>query len=570
LKDILRLLQLTRRYAGAYSTATVALLVGSAAFLYIPPQLGRLMAALNMVAPGQSDTAAMRAVLTGAALLAVHGVASLVYSFLVSYVAERIVNVLRARFFWNLINQRLDVHPPKALGQIASEFASDLALVQDGLSTTLVEWIRHSLVTVGAFTALFLIDSRMTAFAIAGVGVIAGVLLLFIRKATASLMIIQQCRANVMTLLLESASNAYIIQAYGRGAYMNRRFASRLTEMFARVWRQMFLVASMNPVCLVLFAGVMGALFLYGLQELRNGRLNVPQLISYFTFAAVLVASVSQVGYLSGRLRQAGAMLAKHERMLARPETPRSGEAATAGCMESTPRPLGFDVRGVSFTYPGMEAPAVSDASFLVPPGKVTAIVGESGGGKSTLAAMLCGIYRPQSGAVEVLDRGGEPTGRASADFGPQIAIVPQEPFLFAGTVLENIAFGREEIPESQVRQAARLARIHDFIMALPHGYETRLDEAGKNLSRGQRQRLAIARALAGRPGVVIMDEATASLDVISERAIKGAIDDLRGDVTFVIIAHQGALLTGVDHRIVVRCGAVTSEVMTDAGGVLC
>ena len=203
-------------------------------------------------------------------------------------------------------------------------------------------------------------------------------------------------------------------------------------------------------------------------RSFETAALNVPLLISYFTFAAVLVASVSQVGYLSGRLRQAGAMVAKHERMLARPQPPRSGEAATAGSMESLPRPLGFDVRSVSFTYPGMEAPSVSDASFVVPPGKVTAIVGESGGGKSTLAAMLCGIYRPQSGAVEVLDRGGESTGRAPADFGPQIAIVPQEPFLFAGTVMENIAFGREEIPESQLRQAARLGAHTRFHHGAP------------------------------------------------------------------------------------------------------
>ncbi len=209
-----------------------------------------------------------------------------------------------------------------------------------------------------------------------------------------------------------------------------------------------------------------------------------------------------------------------------------------------------------------------------MPAGKVTAIVGESGSGKSTLAAMLCGLYQPQRGSIAMLGDGDESIGMGGCYPG-QIAMVPQEPFLFAGTILENITFGREEITEARARRAADAARIHDFIAALPNGYHTNLDEAGKNLSRGQRQRIAIARALAGEPTAVILDEATASLDIVSERAIKAVIDDLRGSVTFVIIAHQGALLSGVDHCVALRCGEVISTddgraFSVEAGGVLC
>ena len=577
MRDLLRLLKLTRAYAGSYSIAIAALVVGSAAFLFIPPQLGKLMASLGGLEAGQSAGPATNAVIASAALLALHGAAALVYTFLVSYVAERIINDMRARFFCNLVNERLDARPPKALGQIASEFSSDLSLVQDGLSTTLIDCIRHGLVTIGAFTALFLIDFRMTVIALAGVGAVAGVVLLFIRRATASLITIQQCRAKVMTLLLESATNVFIIQAYGRAAYMSARFVSWLDEMFSRVWRQMLLVACMNPVCLVLFAGVMTALALYGMQQLRSGYLTAPSLISYFTFAAVVVASVSQAGYLAGRLRQAGAILAKHDRMLARPVAKdTAGEAARGpGSHHAAQGPFGFHIHNVSFTYPGKDTPAVSELSFEIPPGKVTAIVGESGGGKSTVAAMLSGIYQPQRGSIRLLANDGRPTDLTPAALGRGIAIVPQEPFLFGGTVLENITFGREDIREGQAKQAARAARIHDYIMTLPLGYHTNIDEAGKSLSRGQRQRLAIARALAGRPSTVILDEATASLDTGSERAIKAVIDDLRGTTTFVIIAHQGALLSDVDHCIVLHCGRVRSEGVPSAfqmatGGVLC
>ena len=194
MKDILRLLKLTRPFAGTYSTALAALIVGSVAFLLIPNQLGRLVAALQDVEAGRGGKAAANAAIAGAALLALHGVASLVYTFLVSLVSERIINDLRARFFSSLVNQRLDQHPPKALGQIASEFASDLSLVQNGLSTTLIDCVRHGLVTAGSLIALFLINAKMTLLALVGVGGVAGVILLFIRKATASIMSVQQWR----------------------------------------------------------------------------------------------------------------------------------------------------------------------------------------------------------------------------------------------------------------------------------------------------------------------------------------------------------------------------------------
>jgi ATP-binding cassette, subfamily B, bacterial len=576
LKDILRLLKLARPFAGTYATAMTALVIGSVAFLLIPNQLGRLIASLQSVEAGGSGKAAGQAAIMGAALLALNGVASLVYTFLASLVSERIVNQLRARFFSNLVNQRLDQHPPKALGQIASEFASDLSLVQDGLSTSLIDCVRHGLVTAGSLIALFLINFRMTLLAMVGVGGVALVIILFIRRATASIVSIQQWRSKVMALLLESAANAYIIQAYGRADYMSARFTSRLNEMYSRVWRQMLLMSCMNPVCLVLFAVVMTGLGMYGMKELRVAHLTIAMLISYFTFAAVMVAAISQVGYLGGRLRQAGAILVKHERMLAieAPHRVIAGQSGPRPIRAAARQPFGFEIRDVTFTYPGKEVAAVSDISFRVPAGKVTAIVGESGSGKSTMAAMLCGLYQPQSGSIRPV--GGEADlNMEAASAGVQIAMVPQEPFLFAGTILENITFGREDISQAQAQRAADAARIHDFISMLPDGYNTNLEEAGKNLSRGQRQRIAIARALVGDPKVIILDEATASLDVTSERAIKAVIDELRGSVTFVIIAHQGALLSDVDTCVTLKCGTLVSidshpTVQVEAGGVLC
>lgn len=558
MKDFAALLKLTRAHTGMYVAATVALIGGSVAFLFIPAQLGRLVASLQPIAAGGSGADAANAVFLCAILLGLHGLAALVYTFLVSLVSEQITNDLRQRFFCNLLSQRLDRQPPKALGVIASEFSSDLSLVQAGLSTTLTECIRHALVTVGATAALFLIHFKMTLIALVGIGCVSGVVLLFIRYATASMLSVQKYRGKVMALLLEGAANAYIIQAYGRTGWMSDRFALYLKETFGRLWRQLLLMAAMNPVCLAVFAVVMAGLGMYGMQELRSAHLQLSQLISYFTFAALMVASVSQVGHLTTRLRQAGALVTKHEHMLAAVPAPVASSQPVASAAANARRPYGFAVNNVTFTYPGKESPAVSHASFVIPAGRITAISGESGSGKSTLAAMLCGLYEPQRGSIQLLDRDGVPVNAGEAE--KQIAIVPQEPFLFAGTMFENISFGREEITMADARWAATAARIHDFISGLPDGYDTQIDEAGRNLSRGQRQRIAIARALAGRPSVMILDEATASLDVVSERAINSVIHDLRGSVTFVVIAHQGALLSDLDHRVVLRGGEVISE----------
>jgi ATP-binding cassette subfamily B protein len=585
-KDLFNLLKLTRPHRTAYMVAVLALILGSATYLFIPAQFGRLIGSLHNVVAGHKDDTARQAVLVIAALLAFQALAGLLHGVLISWGSERIINDLRARFFGNLVNQRLDERPPQALGEIASAFSSDLALVQDGLSSTLLDFIRSIVVTLGSFIGLLTIHFQMTLIALAGVGSVAVVIALFIRKATRSVVSIQRYRAKVMALLLEAASNAYIIQAYGRTNYMTVRFRSWLDETFAHICRYMLLMACMNPVSLLVFAGVMAVLAMYGMQELMHSRLTVEQLVSYFTFAVILIASISQAGYLGGRLRQAGAILARHDQMLApQPErtefSPSRSLPADSFEARSLPvqRPYGFTLRNVAFAYPGKEVPAVSNLSFAIPPGKVTAIVGESGAGKSTVAALLCGVYQPQSGFIRMSGSDGAVTELRPVAAGQHIAMVAQEPFLFAGTVVENITFGRESITEDGARRAAIAARIHDFVLSLPEGYETRIDEAGRNLSRGQRQRLSIARALAGKPSVVILDEATASLDVVSERAIKAVIDDLRGSVTFVVIAHQGALLADVDHAVLLRCGEVVFEgdpagfegAKNDVmGGVLC
>jgi ABC-type multidrug transport system fused ATPase/permease subunit len=568
LKNALRLLVLVQGHWRGYAAAMVLLVAGTLLFLAVPRQLGALIALLPRLSEPQLDPAIFAPARNMALLLVAHTLCVAVYSYVLSRTSERIVNQLRASFFGNLISRPLDECSPKQLGEIASEFSSDLGIIQGGLSETLSNFLRHSLFTVCTVAVLFAVDARMTALCMAGVAVVALVLLAFLKTVTQAIVSLQQYRARTVALLLEAAANAYVIQVYERIDYMNARFRKRLGNTFAHVTRHLRLVAMMNPVSMIIFALVLAGTISFGIFEVRTGRLTVASLISFITYTVVLVASVSQVGLLAGRLNQAGVMLAKHEALLSSAPVavaPRPGELFSvsarpgeAGAKALPASACGYCLENVGFHYPGSERPALSQVSFRIPAGQVTAIVGESGAGKSTVAGLLCGLYRPTSGTIRLL--GGDGAATAPALSRQELAVVPQEPFLFSGTVAENISFGREGLTASDIERAARAAQIHEHIQSLPGCYDAGVDEGGRNFSRGQRQRLALARALVARPRILILDEATASLDVVSERAIKSAIHALRGQVTIVIIAHQGELLANVDCWIALERGRLVHE----------
>ncbi len=558
LGSVLRLLALAHPHWRTYMVVLLALALETGCFLLLPGRIGELVAALSRMRSAPVSTELFRPASAIAGLLILQALFAAVESYFVSRTSEHIVNGLRVSFFRNLISRALDESSPKQLGRIASEFSSDLLVIQGGLSETLINFLRHGLFTVGAVTALFLVDFRMTAVSLAGVGIVALVILAFIKFATKAVVSVQEYRARTVALLLESASNAYVIQAYGRIGYMSSRFVERLEQTFERVKRQLLIIALMNPVTLVVFAVIVYWTLSHGMAAVRDGRLSVAALVAYLTYALVLVVSVSMFGHLGGRLHQSGALLEKHAQVLSPGKiTPTiRGDwlfGPSGGDLPAHRKPaIGYTLKNVSFSYPGAEQEALVNVSFDVPAGRVTAIIGESGAGKSTVAGLLCGVYCPSSGSVGFVDAEGAAVLPPSRH---DLAVVPQEPFLFSGTVFENIAFGREGLSSSDVESAARKAQIHDHIRDLPGRYRAGVEEGGRNFSRGQQQRLALARALVARPRLLILDEATASVDVVTERAIKATVQALRGETTIIIIAHQGELLADIDHLVVLDCG---------------
>jgi ABC-type multidrug transport system fused ATPase/permease subunit len=373
------------------------------------------------------------------------------------------------------------------------------------------------------------------------------------KKATKSILLLQQQRAQLLSVLVEGASNAYVIQAYRRIVFMESRFDSQLKKTFLLIRKHALLMAAVSPLALVIFSMLMVVSISFGMHELRDGRLHVADLVAYFTYALMLMSSVSQISFLSGQLRLAGTIALKHQYLLEEPQREHT-HLRPATVSDGLPE---MQLKNINFKYAGATTNALKNVTFSVPAGSITAVVGESGAGKSTVAGVLAGLLAPQAGLLVTLHNGNPVEAHEQLI---RMAIVPQEPFLFNGTFFENITFGRESITIDDVKKAAKAARIHYDITQRPGSYYTEIDEGGRNLSRGQRQRIAIARALVGNPNLLLLDEATSSLDIISERAIRALVEELRGTITIVIIAHKGELLDTIDHLVILDHGSVAYE----------
>ena len=545
MKSILALLKLTRRQWPSYAFCALLLLAATGLFLLLPQQIGAFVARLS-----ESDSGFARVrtpmliictILLGQAML------SAAYTYYIAIISERIGNDFRHAFFENLLAQPMERAAARQLGGTASQFASDLAIVQAGLSDTLINVLRHGLVSVGAIVAMFLIDPKLSAITLLCVVAVAGTIAVFVALTNKAMVRVQKRRADTLSTLVESAKNVYAIQAYGRQRYWSAIFRRRLDDTYAEIVRNTTLTSLINPVALGVFVCGVFLLVGYGLEEVASARIEAAALVAILTYAALLIASISQFGMQYAKLLYAATMYDKHAGMLNHPILPEDAPASSA------PRPgwgaPGCTFRHVGFRYPGSDTAALKDADFTILPGRLNLIAGPSGSGKSTIAGLMMGLIRPDTGAIAWHSQdGGELAGGA-------VALVPQNPFLFRGSIRDNICFGRPWIDDRAIETAARLSQIHDHIAALPDGYEHHLEEGGDNLSRGQQQRIALARALAGDPRTLLMDEATASLDAASERAIHAALTHLRGSTTIIVVAHQGEFTRNVDHTVWVEDG---------------
>jgi ABC-type multidrug transport system fused ATPase/permease subunit len=354
--------------------------------------------------------------------------------------------------------------------------------------------------------------------------------------------------AEVSGRLTESIAGVCVIKGFHAEAHETRVFASEFERLRAASMRSTTVSSMLRAATTVVASGITAVIIYLAAHEIFAGRMTLGEMVTFMAFLTFLIAPVQELPALGTTIAEALASLTHLQELLRQP--PEDETVRRTRQMEPIVGHVSF--RDVCFSYDGRDA-VLHNIDFDAAPGTATALVGPSGSGKSTIISLIAAFYDPSSGKISV-DGVDLPTVRLDS-YRRQLGVVLQDTFLFDGTIRENVAFARPEARDADVLEACRIAHVHEFAERLPHGYDTRVGERGVRLSMGQRQRISIARALLADPRILILDEATSSLDSESEAAIQDGLAHLLKGRTSFIVAHRLSTIHRVDQILFLERG---------------
>jgi subfamily B ATP-binding cassette protein MsbA len=549
---LLRLFPRLRPYAARLALAGLCLLGAAAVGLAFPQVVRHLLDAAFERGDGPLlDRIAL--LLVG--LFAVQGVLNFVQVFILTSTAERVIARLREDLFAHLVRLSPGFFTERRTGELTSRMSSDLALLQTTFSTWISEFSRQSLFLVGGIVLLTLTHPRLTTTTLAVVPVVVGAAVVFGRQLRRATTGVQDRVADAMGTADEAFAQIRTVQSFTREEEETARFRTLLAGVVdAAVDRARLRALFFGIVGFIAFAGVVAVLWQGGRLVLA-GALTPGALVSFLLYAITVAGAVGSLASLFGSYQEAVGAARRVFELLA--TAPTVAEPASPAALERPVRgAVAFEE--VSFRYAPELPDVLHRVSFAVAPGEVLAVVGPSGAGKTTIASLLPRFWDVTAGRV-TLD-GHDVRDLALADLRGVIGTVPQEPALFSGSVRDNIRYARPDATDAEVRAAAAAAHAAEFVERLPDGYETRVGERGVKLSGGQRQRLAIARVFLKDPAVVVLDEATSSLDTASERLVEDAMEELLRGRTTIIIAHRLSTVRRADRVLVLDRGVVAES----------
>jgi ATP-binding cassette subfamily B protein len=539
-----------RPHRGRVALALLAVIVAAGTVL----AFGVCLRALIDRGFGQGQSTVLRHalvwILVVAAILAV---ASGSRFYLVSWLGERVVGDLRRDLFAHVVRLGPAWFEIKRSGDVMSRISSDAQLIEQVIGSSASVALRNTLMCVGGIGMLVITNPKLAALVLALVPVVVAPIIIFGRKVRALSREAQARIADLVSDGAETLDGVRTVQAFAQEQRVAKRFGEATERAFAAAVRRITRRAIMTTLVIFIVFAAVGFLLWIGGQDVLAGRITTGDLSS-FVFYAVLVASAGgAISETIADLQRASGAAERLSELKAEP--PVILEAAHP----SSPRQL---IRGsiafdeVVHRYPTRpDALALDRFDLKIAPGETVAIVGPSGAGKTTVFSLLLRFYDPEKGTVRV--DGVDIRELRLHDLRRCLAIVPQEPMLFTATVADNIRYGRPGASEAKLRAAAEAASALGFIEALPEGFATHLGARGVRLSAGQRQRIAIARAMLCDPAILLLDEATSALDAESELAVQQALDGLMHKRTTLVIAHRLATVQKADRIVVIDGGRV-------------
>jgi len=534
------------------AAATVFLIVGGAASLAWP-QVVRVL--IDAAVAGGAETL-NRAVFAMAAIFAVQGVAVSLRYYLFSVAGERIVTRIREAVFGAIVEQEIGFFDLRKTGELTSRLTSDATVVQNTVSVNLSMGLRNLVLLVGGLTLLVASSPRLTVLMLALVPPVAVGAVVVGRRMSKLAREAQDALARANEAAEEAIAGIRTVRSFSREAAETERYSDRVWESFEVSRRRIRVMAVFVGVMTMAAFGSVAAVLWFGGRMVMAGELSVGALASFILYTLIIAMALSALADLWSDFARARGASERIFELLDREPVVDSGSGET---MDTVTGRIEFE--GVCFAYPVRpEARVLDEIGLALDPGTVTALVGPSGAGKSTVAALMLRLYDPEEGSVRF-------DGRNIKELNARwlrtrIGTVAQEPVLFSTSIAANIRYGRPEASDGEVEAAARAAHAHDFILGLPDGYATEVGERGVRLSGGQKQRVAIARALLKDPPILILDEATSSLDAESESLVQEALERLMTDRTSLVIAHRLSTVKNAD-RVVVLDGGRVAEAGT-------
>lgn len=533
-------LEYLKPYRGSLVVATAALLGSAGLGLLFPLIITRLLDAVsNHDSPSLYKAAPLLvAVFLGQAAL------SFTQTYLFAAVGERIVFNLRTRLYGQIQSLPLQFFAQHRSGELVSRLTNDVGQMRLMLTSGIATSISQGAVLIGALGIILVIEVRFTLFIFsvgAMIAVVAKVFGRFIQKGSIGL---QDAMARTTVVAEEAFQGIRVVKAFGREQYEASRFTVAAGAALRGALRQASYQSAMTALMILLGFGSIGAVMLYGVHEVAVGRMSLGVLTGFLMYGMMIAGSLSGLSTLYGQLRTVvGGVHRVFEILDLKPWLVDSAQAVRLPVVRGR-----IEFENVFFGYEENH-PILHGIALSIQAGEILALVGPSGAGKSTLFNLIPRFYDPTSGSVRI--DGFDLRSVTQSSLRSQIAIVPQDPILFGGTIRENILYGRLDATDADVIAAAKSANADDFIMRLPKQYDTTVGERGASLSGGERQRIAIARAILKDPRILLLDEATNSLDHESEALVQEALDRLMQRRTALIIAHRLTTIRAA-HRIAV------------------
>jgi len=546
-----------RPYRGTVVLALLALMLTASVSLVLP-------LAVRRVVDGFSADSARLLDSYFAAALGIAGLLALgtaVRYYFVTRLGERVVADIRRAVFDRVLSLSPAWFEKLLTGEVLSRITTDTTLILSVIGSSVSVALRNILMLVGGLVLLMLTSAKLTGLVLLIVPAVVVPIVVLGRRLRGLSRESQDWIANSSGSASEALSSVQTVQAYTHEGRTRDAFAEVTEKSFDAARKRIGTRALMTAIVIFLaFSGVVGVLWI-GAHDVRAGAMTPGELVQFLIYAVMVAGAVGALSEIWGELQRAAGATERLVEMLQAVDTVQDPAHPVA-----LPQPVrgAIALEGVVFRYPARpETPALDGVTLRVEPGQTVALVGPSGAGKSTVLQMLLRFYDPQAGRI-TLD-GIDLRDMARGEFRRAMALVPQDPVIFAASARENIRFGRPDATDAEVQAAAEAAAAAEFIDRLPQGYDTWLGERGVMLSGGQKQRIAIARAILRDARVLLLDEATSALDAESERAVQVAVDRLAEGRTLLVVAHRLATVKRADLIVVFDQGRIAATGTHDA-----